>query len=474
MNDEITELYYSKKPICDEGIDFLLNREIKPAPALKKGVCSKDGNIYFLFFKDGEVVRWKGRSMTDKKKQFMNPMEEESKKNFKMPFFSHSKVPTSSDLIITEGEFDCVALSQLGASNCVSLPNGSSSVESAFRNNYEFLQQFERIFIAFDMDKPGEEAAKKAMTMISPSKYRRIVFPCKDANDWLIANPDLELKDLEHLMENAKRSDCTNITSFRDFPDSAYEKLDVGILSGWQKLDDILGGIRKGEVTVVTADTGAGKSTFCLNLFKNIADQGHGIWINSYEMNPNVVLRKIASLVLGKKMKHQEFSAEDRKNFTIWKEKTKAFINIHNTKVDLEGLKKQFEMASLGFGIKYILLDHLDYIHSGGKKNTTLENIDDAVREIHAMAMQYGVAVVLVVHPKQTADDKEITMADLKGSAAIKQYADNIIVIVRMDRKDPNDKLRVKVKVCKNRFMGREGSFSMRYLPEIDGYTESF
>lgn len=471
MQDNVTELFWSKEPICAEGREFLVERGLSIPEATRKGVCSKDGVIYFLFTRNGEVVRWKGRSMKDKKKQFFSKLNLEDETSFQMPFFSHSTVPPLSYLIITEGEFDCIALSQLGASNCVSLPNGAASVETSFRNNFEFLQQFELIYIAFDMDKAGEEAAKKAMTLIPPSKYRRICFPCKDANDWLI-NYEPESKDLEALMLSAKKIESQNFLDIENVPDHYFKKIETGARSGWKKLDDMLGGFRKGEVTVLTADTGAGKSTFTINLFMSLASQGYKIWINSYEMDPRIVFRKMCSHILSKKIKFFTFSDSEIEQCKKWLKEKRCYINASTASVNINSLRSLFEIASIIYNIDYILLDHLDYIYAGGKKSSVLENIDEAMREIHVLAMEFKVGVILVAHPKQIPANEELTMAHIKGSSAIKQYADNIIILTRMSRKDHTD-TRVNIYVCKNRLVGTEGSFFMNYIPEMDGYVET-
>ena len=475
MQDDITELYYSKDPICAEGREFLASRKISIPQAIKAGICSKNGVMYFLYFRDNQPVRWKSRNIKNKKDQKWSSLKDEDKDSFKTPFFSHFKGSPSKDIMITEGELDCVTLSQLGASNCVSLPNGASSVEKTFRENYEYLQSFDTIYIAFDMDKPGMEAAKKAMAMINPKKFRRINFPdAKDANEWLQKNEFLEYSDLEKLMSQASRAENPSITNATDLSQDYRTSIDLGISTGWAKLDKLLGGVRLGEVTVISADTGAGKTTFCINFFKNLADQGQGIWLNSYEMNPKMVYRKLASIVLQKHLKYQEFTQEDCNRFDQYLHKHNVLLNTSNSVVNISELRKQIEMASLAYGAKYILIDHLDYIHANGTKESKLENIEEAVREIHVLAMEFKVGIILVVHPKQLPDKHEVSMHDLKGSSAIKQYADNIIVVTRMDRIDPNDLLRVKVRVWKNRLCGREGAFFLRYIPETDGYTETF
>ncbi len=474
MKDLITDLWQSRDPLCEDGRQFLADRLLSIPEAVRKGVCSREGKIYFVYTLNGEPVRWKARGIKDKKSQFTSPMTDEEKESFKMPFFSQSKAPWCSYLVITEGELDSVVLSQLGVPNCVSLPNGASSVEKTFRNNYEFLQQFDTIYIAFDMDEQGEKAAEKALSMLSPQKFRRICFPCKDANDWIMQNPEVSINDFENLMANARKVEDTCIKNMHGLPDRYFKAVNLGISSGWYSIDQLLGGIRVGEVTVVSADTGSGKSTFCMNLMKNLSDRGQGIWINSYEMSPEMVVRKFASLILKTRMKFREFTEDEVKAFNKYLISRKCYINDVNNKVDIDILRKQFEMASLVYDVKYILLDHLDYIYANGKKKTTLENIDEAVRAIHSLAMEFQVGVILVVHPTKTLDGKEVTMSDLKGSSSIKQYADNILIVTRMSRLGSCDKTRVKIRVFKNRLQGIEGEVFLHYLPQEDGYTETF
>jgi twinkle protein len=472
-SSKIKQLFINDDGLCAEGRLYLTDRGLNIPVAQRAGIASQDGKIYFAYTYNGEIVRWKYRSMSDKKDTRFNLLSDEEKEKFKMPFYNQQNWPTSDFLIITEGEFDCIALLQLMGSNVVSLPNGAGSLESTFRNQYEYLQQFDKIYLCLDMDEAGDLADKKAMTLLSPTKYRRIMLPCKDANEWVLKNPEVEKKDLEIFMRNAKRIEDQSFVNMAFLDSDYYEAIDLGVSTGWKGLDLILGGLRKGELTVVSADTGSGKSTFCMNLIHNIAQQGLGIWINSYEMDSKIVNRKLASIVLKKQFKYEKFLNEDVKKYKEWLGKKHCYINQDNSQVDIGLLRKQFEAASYAYGINYILIDHFDYIHGAGNKATSLENIDEAIREIHSLAMEFNVAVILVVHPKQVqSSTQELTMSDLKGSSSIKQYADNIIILTRMDRLDPMDVNRVKIRVWKNRLYGVEKSFFLRYLSEIDGYVE--
>lgn len=484
MND-IFDLFW-EPTISENGRFFLSDRDLSIQTSLENGIRADDEFIYFFYSLHYKPVGWKKRSMSDKKIQFTGYSEEfrlehgklknpsdKFDKNPPMPFFSQFETSSCDYLIITEGEFDCIALKQLGASNCVSLPFGSGSVGSSFRNNFHYLQKFDKIYIAFDCDESGDKAAEEALKFLGPSKYRRIIFPekCKDANEWVKkCSPCKE--DIESLLLNAVSVKSASITNMLDLPDSYYDEIDLGISSKFKSLDMYLGGLRTGEVTVICGDTGSGKTTFCMNLMKNIAGSKKGIWINSYELFPKVVNRKFASVVLKKNYKYQKFPQEDLKKYKQFLFENNCHINEINAPITFETLKKDLEIATLCHDVKYVLLDHFDYVYSTGKKKTALENIDDAMRQLHIFAMQFDIGIFLVVHPKQVPSGTELTMNDLKGSSAIKQYADNILIITRKDRIDQNEKDKVRIRICKNRLCGTEGYFEMLYIKEGDTYEE--
>ena len=88
------------------------------------------------------------------------------------------------------------------------------------------------------------------------------------------------------------------------------------------------------------------------------------------------------------------------------------------------------------------------------------------------MALRYGVHIILVAHPRQFDPKKEeLGMQHIKGSSSIKQYADNILLLTRMNRKNSED-TRTKVHVAKNRLFGTEGDKFLEYSHDIDGFKE--
>lgn len=285
---------------------------------------------------------------------------------------------------------------------------------------------------------------------------------------------DQQEKDLEAFLQFGTATqptpDC--LTPLASLPREFRHEIDKGYSTGWECLDYYLQGLRKGEVTVVTADTGAGKTTFCTQLMVNCAMQGIPVWINSWEMKPETTMRKLASIVLRRPMKVCPFNAHENEQFDEWALRYKVYINPNTIGTDINSLSQQLVVAKQ-LGIEIVMLDHLDYLVNT-RKEKLHEAIDETVKRLHELAFGLGMHFVLICHPRQSSSgSEEIGMHALKGSSSIKQYADNILILHRCARTDNTaDPNKVKIRVAKNRMFGIEGNTYLFYQPLWDGYVQ--
>lgn len=263
-----------------------------------------------------------------------------------------------------------------------------------------------------------------------------------------------------------------HISELGELPRSYRDEIDRGHSTGWRCLDEYLHGLRAGEITVITADTGVGKTTFATQLMVNCAMQGIGAWINSWEMRPETIMRKIASIVLRRPMKLKPFTPDDNELFDLWCSRYRLWINPHTIGMTIDRLYHQLIKAR-DKGIKVVMLDHLDYLVNT-RREKVHEAIDLTIKRLHEIAFELSLHLLLICHPKQTLNpSEEIGIHSIKGSSSIKQYADNVIILHRCSRTDdqaPPGK--VKIRVAKNRMFGTEGITYLWYQALWDGYLQ--
>lgn len=281
-------------------------------------------------------------------------------------------------------------------------------------------------------------------------------------------------KELEAFLQfgtaTSPHPDC--LTPLIALPKEFRKEINKGYSTGWECLDYYIQGLRKGEITVITADTGAGKTTFCTQLMVNCAMQGIPVWINSWEMKPETTMRKLASIILRRPMKVCNFNDHESEQFDEWASRYKVYINPNTIGTDINSLAKQLVIARQ-MGIEIVMLDHLDYLVNS-KKEKLHEAIDETVKRLHELAFALGMHFLLICHPRQSSSgSEEIGMHALKGSSSIKQYADNIIILHRCSRTDTQaDPNKVKIRIVKNRMFGIEGNTYLFYEPMWDGYVQ--
>lgn len=164
-------------------------------------------------------------------------------------------------LFITEGCSDCMAIYQMTGYPAVSVPNGATSLAKTIKDNYDYVNSFDKIYICMDNDKVGRESLEVASALFPPRKTY-ISFAdkskgCKDANDYLMKGLELDFK--KDMWWNAKQF----------IPDGIYDDLDTiwkevqgernkggGHPYPWVGLNKLLYGMSAGELVTVIAGTG--------------------------------------------------------------------------------------------------------------------------------------------------------------------------------------------------------------------------
>lgn len=163
-----------------------------------------------------------------------------------------------SSVTITEGEDDAMALYQVLRSPVVSVQSSSTAARDCALDR-DWLNAYDKIYLAFDNDGPGKEAARQVARLFDYNKIYHVKFSNrKDATEYLEAN---ETEELKKLWQNARRYLPDNIiSSFKEFKDILDHTLSEGVPYPFPTLNSMLHGIRPSESVLITAQEGVGKT----------------------------------------------------------------------------------------------------------------------------------------------------------------------------------------------------------------------
>lgn len=225
--------------------------------------------------------------------------------------------------------------------------------------------------------------------------------------------------------------------------------------SGFKTLDSLINGFRPGELIIIAARPGMGKTSFALNIAGNICRKNK-IILFSLEMSCySLACRILASMtkIPLKKLINKTIDERDKsriQEFTNQIPNFKLFVD-DSSYVDFVTIKD--EIKSLG-NIDLIIVDYLQLIDTGPGVNRVME-ITKLTRNFKNLARELNIPIILLSQLSRACEsrqDKRPTMSDLRDSGSIEQDADKVMLIYRpgyyFEKIDPED---CEIIVAKNR-----------------------
>lgn len=363
--------------------------------------------------------------------------------------------PGSKDAVtITEGEEDAMAAFEMlkGKSACVSIKSGAQSALSDCKRAYEYLNSFPKIYICFDNDKPGKEAAKSLQGLFDFQKvYIVQLSKRKDANEYL---RNSESDDFWKTWNAAKRFVPDNIiSSFSDI-EKALEKDMENHLADYpfSDLNRKVYGLHEGEVVVVKAPEGVGKTEFFRALeYHILKSTKHPLGIIHLEEDNGTTVKAIAGYELEVPAVLPDCGLSKQDILEGYKKAVQddeGRIHIHSS-FDVED--EDAFIGNIRFlvavaGCKIVFLDHISWLGTGLVDEDERKKLDRMTQKLKLLAKELRFCLVMISHVN---DDGKT-----RGSRNVSKVANTVI---SLDRDILGDSQILHFLVEKARLGGRTG-----------------
>lgn len=362
---------------------------------------------------------------------------------------------SNRSVIITEGELDALSLYQVCRVPCVSIRSSSTGKLDAAIDR-QWLNSFERVYLALDGDGPGREAAADIASLFDFNKVYQIKFAGglrKDANDYLRAG---EGEELAKLFLTAKRYLPEQVvSSWTDFNKILSETPKSGVSYPWPTLNYMTYGIRTGESVLITAQEGVGKTEVMHSILHHLLrETKDAIGTIFLEEPKKRLLQAVAGIHLRRPVHLPDCGTSDAEVYSavqeVVQEDDRLHLYSHFGSDDPETILDTIRFLVSARSCRYVLLDHITMVVSGLGGDNERRALDYLSTRLEMMVKELDFALIVVSH----VNDDGLT----RGSRNISKIADIRLDLSRdVKSLDPIIRRTTHLMVAKNRFCGRTG-----------------
>lgn len=404
--------------------------------------------------RDGEVVaqkvRYKGKDFSvrgDLKKAGL--------------FGQHLWAP-GRRIVVTEGEVDALSVSQVQENKwpVVSIPNGAQGAKKALARELEWLEQFQEVVLMFDMDEPGQEAARTCAELFTPGKCKVAHLPLKDANEMLQAGRGAEIVKA---MWNAKVYRPDGIVTFGDLREKALQKVEQGLPWFLPTLTEATYGRRYGEVYAFGAGTGVGKTDlFTQEIVHTAVELNEKVALFYLEQPPVETAKRVAGKLAGKRFHVPDDSwspTELDDAFTLVQESGNILMYDSFGSTEWASIKAKMKYLVHAEGVKHIFLDHLTALAAA--EDDERKALEKIMADIAMFAEANEVCFYLISHlstPDGTPHEEggRVMIRHFKGSRAIGFWCHFMFGLERdQQAEDEDERQTTTFRILKDRYTGQ-------------------
>lgn len=456
--------------VSDEGQSYFAARGIGPDALAEMGVVAGHGVIKFPYFFRGQHINTKHRRIAKKQ------MKMEA--GARLTWWNIDRVADSRNIIIVEGEIDLLTLVEAGLRNVISLPNGAQTGSMSFFNDIDW-DNVDNVYLAGDMDEPGEKCMNECAARIGKEKCWRVRWPMNDANATLTeygidciyecinSAAPFPIEGIEQPGDMAVREAVLNL--YRN-------GMAKGLSTGWEHLDEGYT-IATGMLDVWTGFPSSGKSEVLDNLAINLGvmhDWRFAMY--SPENYPTELhLKKLAMKYTGKPFDPgptERMTEQELDHALDWLDG-----RIHMLRPDTPTIDEILRLAKIEkrrFGINALTIDPWNnVIHTLGPGESVTDYTARQLTKIRQFLRQHDIRVWVLAHPRKPERGSAGLVPgpyEIAGSHNFFAMADSMVAVGR-NKNDPSQPSEMHIQKVRHRHLGDIGVCKFDWAPATGIYT---
>ncbi|NIA06058.1 MAG: replicative DNA helicase [Actinobacteria bacterium] len=218
----------------------------------------------------------------------------------------------------------------------------------------------------------------------------------------------------------------------------------TGLTTSFPKLDDMLGGLQRGDMIILAARPSMGKSALALNIAEHIAADNHlPVAFFSVEMSAQQLTQRILcsyGKIDSQKLRRGSLDAQEHRDLAQAAQELESaplFID-DSPGLSVLQLRAKARRLKLKHDIQCIVVDYLQLlspsIGTGRRSENRQQEIAEMSRGLKALARELDIPVIALSQLNRSPEQREggkPRMSDLRESGAIEQDADVVLLLHR-------------------------------------------
>ncbi len=291
-----------------------------------------------------------------------------------------------------------------------------------------------------------------------------------------------EISGLTHIKSVIENETYDRLSKMAD-PETRSDY--IGIPCGIGDLDRMITGLNKSDLIILGARPGMGKTSFALNIVRNVAmNTGRTVCFFSLEMTRDQLAQRMLSSEAGIKSEKLRTGELDDDEWTrlaqagdalskanIYFDETSS-ITVPEMKAKLRRMKQ----------VDLVVIDYLGLMKSARQTENRVQEVSEITRNLKIMAKDLKVPVIACAQLSRGTETKgkshRPALSDLRESGSIEQDADIVLFLYReayydgekADDEDRSDETRAECIVAKNRH-GEIGTVDLHWDGQFTRFT---
>ena len=238
---------------------------------------------------------------------------------------------------------------------------------------------------------------------------------------------------IEKLVDLKNYQGEDRIVHFTDYMLSRSHERDVkNFKSGFEIFDTKIGGMETGEVVVISGKTKMGKTLFAESWL-------HGILLKD---------SSIRSMILSFEVPTEKLLLK-----YVMEPEREIYVPMNLKTMDFEWLLNRVMEGIIKHNARILLIDHLHFMVDMNTNQNMSLNIGAFMRRLKKdIAIDLGIAVILIAHQGQLVEGRDATVNTIRDSSFIAQESDSIITVTRKKNSSSKEEEKIRAK-CGDEFM---------------------